>query len=463
MPKRARIGLLPLYLELYDRIMPEARERFEPLLNEVEAGFRDRGVDVVRTDICRLEAEVEAAVEAVETAGVNAIVTLHLAYSPSLEAIEPLTDTALPILMLDTTMDHDFGMEVDASRIMTNHGIHGVQDLASMLRRFNKSFQIVAGHVSQSTVMDRAARIAKAALAASLFSETKALRLGPAFPGMGDFSVEEDLLEHELGITVDQIVPDDLTADIEAVTEAQVRAEMERDAQRFEVEAPPDVHARSVRVGLGLRRLLEREEYNAFSANFLAFDSPDRAAKVMPFLEASKAMARGIGYAGEGDVLTAALVGALAAAFGATTFTEIFCPDWKGGTLFLSHMGEINPDIIAGKPLLTEKPYPFSAALNPAIITGAPAAGPAILVNLAPGPGDSFGIIAAPVESLGDTDNPSLRGSVRGWIKPSCELESFLEAYSLNGGTHHSALIMGDCLEGVTAFADFLGMEVAVL
>ncbi|MDZ7837486.1 MAG: hypothetical protein U5N58_05810 [Actinomycetota bacterium] len=31
----------------------------------------------------------------------------------------------------------------------------------------------------------------------------------------------------------------------------------------------------------------------------------------IPFLEASKAMARGTGYAGEGDIITAALVGAL--------------------------------------------------------------------------------------------------------------------------------------------------------
>ena len=52
----------------------------------------------------------------------------------------------------------------------------------------------------------------------------------------------------------------------------------------------------------------------------------------MPFLEISKAMSRGIGYAGEGDLLTAALVGALLAAWPRTTFTEIFCADWKGGS-----------------------------------------------------------------------------------------------------------------------------------
>jgi L-arabinose isomerase len=183
----------------------------------------------------------------------------------------------------------------------------------------------------------------------------------------------------------------------------------------------------------------------------------------VPFLEASKAMACGLGYAGEGDVLTASLVGALATAFGRTTFTEIFCPDWQGNALFLSHMGEINPEVVEGKAALIEKPYPFSAALNPAVVVGAPAAGPGVLVNLAPGPDNSFGLIAAPVDILGDSDNASLRGAVRGWVRPRGEVTGFLEQYSLNGGTHHSALVLGNRLEGVVAFAQFADLECVVL
>ena len=54
----------------------------------------------------------------------------------------------------------------------------------------------------------------------------------------------------------------------------------------------------------------------------------------LPFLEASKAMARGIGYAGEGDVLTSALVGTLLSVYPETSFTEMFCPNWKDGRYF---------------------------------------------------------------------------------------------------------------------------------
>ena len=463
MARAPKIGLLPLYLKLYDDLMPECRPEFDPFLAEIGAGFGQRGIDVIQCQVCRVRAEFEQAVDHLESAGVDLIVTVHLAYSPSLEAVEALTETELPLLLLDTTMDRDFGKDVDAARIMYNHGIHGVQDLACMLRRLGKPFQIVAGHLGSSAVMDRAADIGRAAYAAQCLADSRTLRLGPAFVGMGDFAVDEDVLESELGITVDEITRLDLQEAAAAVSAAAIKAEMASDLQRFAADISPTAHRRSVRVGLGLRALLERGGYSAFSMNFLAFDSATGAANVVPFLEASKAMARGLGYAGEGDVLTASLVGALAAAFGRTTFTEIFCPDWQGNSLFLSHMGEISPDVIAGTPTLIEKPYPFSAALNPAMICGAPAAGPAILVNLAPGPDNRFGLIVARVEVLGDTDNASLQGAVRGWIRPAGDLADFLEAYSRHGGTHHSALVMGDRLEGLVAFADFAGLECVTL
>ncbi len=458
-----KVGILPLYLKLYDEICPERRAEFTPFLEAIVDGFRQRGVSAVLSETCRVRPEFERAVAGLEDAGVDLLVTVHLAYSPSLEAVEALVNTALPILMLDTTMDEAFGKDVDASRIMYNHGIHGVQDLACMLRRAGRPYQVIAGHLRRSDILDRAVEIARGVAAAHGLEGTRVLRLGEPFAGMGDFAVTAEELDDAFGITVEACTLDDLAAAAAAVGEAAVEAEMARDRERFTADIPSDVHRRSVRAGLGLRALLEAGDAAAFSMNFLAFDRPDGPAAVVPFLEASKAMARGLGYAGEGDVLTASLVGALARAFGQTTFTELFCPDWAGNAVFLSHMGEINPDVVEGRAVLLEKPYSFSAAQNPAVVTGAPAAGVGTLVNLAPGPDGSFGLIAARVEILGDSDNPSLRQSVRGWIRPEYELSTFLEDYSLNGGTHHSALLLGDHLEGIAAFAENAGLGLVIL
>lgn len=458
------VGLLPLYLQLYDDTVPETRGAFEPFLAQVRSGFERAGVKVIPSKVCRVEPEFHEAVRLFEQDNVDLIVTLHLAYSPSLEAVDALVATSLPILVLDTTMDYDFGHDVAPDRIMFNHGIHGVQDLASMLRRRGKCFEIVAGHVTESDVLDRAAGVACAAYAARRLRNMRALRIGETFRGMGDFAAPERALRDVLGISVSEVSLQALAHEVQHLTAEDIEAEMRLDAERFVLDVAEDVHRRSVRVGLGVRSCLEREGYSAFSMNFLAFYAGEGPVDTVPFLEASKAMARGLGYAGEGDLLTASLVGALNGAFGKTTFTEIFCPDWKGNALFLSHMGEINPEVAAAKPRLHARPFPFTPAQDPAVVTCAVAPGPAALVNLAPGPNDTFDLVIAPVEVLGDTNVPAMRDSVRAWIRPkSRPVGAFLEAYSECGGTHHSALVLGDRTEAIAAFARFAGIPTTIL
>jgi len=463
MNEKPTAGLLPLYLKLYDDCVPDRRPEIEAFRDRVEAGLKDQGVEVVAAPICRLKPDFDAAVKTLEDGSVDILVTLHLAYSPSLECIDALCETGLPLLALDTTPDFRFDQTVDPDRIMYNHGIHGVQDMTSMLRRRDRPYEIVAGHLTESDVLARAADIVRAAHAARRLSTTRALRIGESFAGMGDFDVPPDVLKDVLGIAVDEIPPGALEPFVAGVSDAEIEAELAVDRERFEVRAGDEVHRRSVRLGLGVRRCLAERGVDAFSMNFLSFESADGAVDTVPFLESSKAMARGVGYAGEGDVLTASLVRALLSAWPETTFTEIFCPDWAGGTIFLSHMGEVNPAVAAARPLVCEKPFPYTPAQDPAVLACAPRPGPAVFVNLTPGPDDSFRLIVAPVEVMADSEREDMQDKVRGWIRPSGSTAEFLEAYSWLGGTHHSALVLGDHAEALAAFARFAGIECCII
>lgn len=454
-----KIGLLPLYVKLYDEVLPDLAAQVEPFVGRVESALSSGGLEVVRNPLARTRPDFVRAIETFEAAGVDAIVTLHLAYSPSLESAEVLARTALPIVMLDTTPDRDFGQHVDPVRLLYNHGIHGVQDLACVLRRMGKPYRVVAGHLDDGNVVPRVLQMVRAARAAQRLRTTRALRIGGGFSGMGDFAVGELVLEQKLGIRVENIEPSDLAVAVNAVSSSEVAAEVATDRERYQVGCSAEVHDRSVRVGLGLRHYLDQGGFGAFSLNFLAFQEATGPVNTVPFLECCNAMARGIGYAGEGDVLTAALVGALLQGFGRTTFTEIFCADWAGESLFLSHMGEINPAESAARPLLYEKEYPFSLARNPATLACCPRPGPGTFVNLAPGPGDTFRLITAPVEILPDGTHPDLNRWVRTWIRPQVPLPRFLEEFSHLGGTHHGALMFGDHASGLAAFSAFLQLE----
>ena len=168
--KPPRIGLLPLYVELYDRVLPELREKVEPLADQVCEAFIARQVAVTRAPTCCVREQVDSALKQFDDDQVDLIVTLHLAYSPSLESAESLAAAPQPLLLLDTTLDSAFPRDVNPERLLYNHGIHGVQDLAALLRRYRKDYEVIAGHLSDPSVMTRAVGYARAAHAAVLLN-----------------------------------------------------------------------------------------------------------------------------------------------------------------------------------------------------------------------------------------------------------------------------------------------------
>ena len=155
------IGLLPLYIELYDQSTPEMRPRIERFAESIATAFEQRGFRVVRVPICRLHKEFETAVRTIEDEKADCIVTLHLAYSPSLESDDVLAGTSLPIVVLDTTDTYEF---CDPEDILYCHGIHGVMDMCNLLHRHNKPFTIAAGHWKKSDVLDRTAALIRSAV-----------------------------------------------------------------------------------------------------------------------------------------------------------------------------------------------------------------------------------------------------------------------------------------------------------
>ena len=460
-----KVGLLPLYLKLYDDTVASMRTRIEAFLGKITQSLSAHGFELIVAPICREKAEFAASVTSFENQDALAIITLHLAYSPSLESIEALASSKLPLLVLNTTENYEFDNSVNASEIMYNHGIHGVQDMCNMLRRHGKSFQVFAGHYEHSDVLSRIAAYCRGIKIAHDFRNAKIGLVGEPFRGMGDFQVPFIELKNDLNIDVIHYDFDEAKAHITDLDENVITTERTEDERMFDWDecVTDGIYARSVRVGLALRKWVEEKSLTGLSVNFLETEKGHLGLSIMPFVECSKAMMRGIGYSGEGDVLTAALCGAVLQTFENTTFTEMFCPDWKGGSVFLSHMGEFNYKICSGKPRLTEKDFPFTSAENPTVAYGTYMEGESVLINLLPMGAGKYALILAPGKVLAPRGENNMKESVNGWFKPDAELEVFLEEYSKKGGTHHALLSYGDCLEAMTSFAAVMGFDCFIL
>ena len=232
--KKIKVGFLPLYVKLYDDVVPDLRPRLEAFYETMAKKLEEQGMDVLRAPFCRLESEFLTTVANFEDQGAQCLVTLHMAYSPSLECVKALTETPLPIVVMDTTETYEFDPMVDTGELMYNHGIHGVMDMCNLLLRNNKQYAIAAGHYLHSDVVERTCGYVRAAVAAYALNGIKVGTYGGEFAGMGDFQAGKRELMEWFGIDLMEADDEEIKAIRAAITDAEVDAEIAFDDANYE-------------------------------------------------------------------------------------------------------------------------------------------------------------------------------------------------------------------------------------
>ncbi len=455
--KKVKAGLLPLYVELYDKFLEWMHPQVDIFYENVAKKLESEGIEILRSKPCRLQNEFSKTITDFEAQGAQVLITLHLAYSPSLESETPLKECKLPIIVLDTTPDFLFSPTGSTSKIDYDHGMHGVQDMCNLLIRNNVKFKIFVGHWENSSVCKDVADCVKAYTVAEALSKSRVGLIGEPFDGMGDFRIPFDELKRDIGIEVVKTEPMNIKAFADKVDEARIEQLKAEDARRFDnINVSDDLYRAVTRTSLAVKDWYESEKLDSFTLNFLAAGKTT-GLRYMVFDRACRAMEEGVGYAGEGDVLTAALVGSLLKGWENSTFVEMFCPSWNDGTVFLSHMGEYNIRIAGKRPVMCERPFPFGDAGNPYALMSPMRSGEAVIINLAPGGNGKYTLIAIRGRMQDVPENSNFNGVVNGWFKPDRKLAEMLKIYSENGGTHHSAMVYGIDPEVLQVIADKFG------
>ena len=460
--KKIKIGFLPLYVKLYDDVDVD-RKPLELFYEEIATRFQEEyGFEVLKTPVCRLKEEFAAAVRAYEEQSADVIVTLHIAYSPSLESAEVLCGTELPIVILDTTESFVFSPETNPDALMLNHGIHGVMDMCNLLKKGKKKYAIAAGHTS-GDVLKRTADLVRAATAARALHGSKTGLIGGRFPGMGDFLIEEEKAKSRFGIEILHADNAELKSLAESVTEAEIAVEKNVYTEKYVCAGGmgEELLSLSVRACLAVRKWLEKHELDAFSLNFLDINKENLS--TVPFVECCEAMRRGIGYAGECDGLTASFVGAISKGFEQNSFAEIFCPDWKDDRLFISHMGEMNYAVADGKPVLSPCEFIYTDADDCYKGYARFKGGKAVFCNVFNTGDEEWKLLLSDIE-MQTVEMDTFAQSIRGWFKPTgSSVPAFLEAISEAGGTHHSFIVYDVDVKALKYFGELLNLKVQVI
>lgn len=450
-----KIGFLPLYTSLYSRNPIESR--LQPFYDTLAKMLENRGLEVVRNEFCMEESDFEAAVSKFENENCDAIVTLHAAYSPGLVSEKAFANTKLPIIILDTTETFDFSDNQNPSEITYCHGIHGVMEMCNLLKKNKKTYAIAAGHYTQSDVIDRAVGLVRAAKSANSVSGSVVGSVSGYFDGMGDFRVSDEKMEEIFGAKVVYPEKGEFKEIIASVTDEEIKEEKEKNKNDFEFigEIDEDTYTRSVITDIAIKKWSEKRNLSALTINFRELDD----LYTMPFNSACRAMEAGTGYAGEGDTLTALFTGAFLKGYSETSFIEIFCPDWKNNTLFISHMGEINYAVADKKPVFFEKRFVYGneTTTNPYTASAAFMPGEAVFLNVFEDE-NGFNILCAPVKVVGETTDV-YGNQIRGWLDFGAPISEVLEKISTFGATHHSILIYGARKAEIEFFAKLAGLN----
>ncbi|OPZ21390.1 MAG: L-arabinose isomerase [candidate division BRC1 bacterium ADurb.BinA364] len=459
---KIKTGVLLTLSDLYRQRIPAMPAEFAAHWTSVLAPILAEAADPVFTAPAHSGEELAARVAECEAAGCDLLLLLPMAYASSGAAREALADSRTPLLLVSTARDFSLPVEMAGEHLIANQGVHGIQDAANALWRAGRRFHLIAGHPGHPGFRDRILRILRAAAGAAVLRRGRIGRLGEPFEGMLDFTFDAANQRDALGFSIAPIEPADLERRAKAVAAERVAQTLEWAATTFDVDAELTGEELEInaRWSLALEDLAEAERLDGLAMCFLALARA--GARTMPFLGASRLMARGVGYAGEGDALTAALAAALARMAGQATFTEMFCADYASGEILLSHMGECNFALAhpGRRVRLMAREFAWGRTARLAVPVFQLRPGEATLVCLgetppeAQGGAKSFRLLAVRGEIAEAPEHPNLRNPYSR-IRFGGDLDRFLERYSRAGGGHHLALAYGDLFEEIEAMADF--------
>jgi L-arabinose isomerase len=452
-----RIGLLLPVADLYHRLWSDIDQALESLGAQVANLLRDAGLEVFCTVPVSAPQDVETACGNLDAKGIDLLVIALAPYCPSGVLALTLTRSRMPVLLWPMqSISRLEPQAYEAETIKLNHGVHAVQDLANALGKAARPFGVIHGHQEQAAFRNELKTWAQAGRILGAMQDANPVQVGGHFEQMLDLQVGEDPFVHRLGIRPEVVSAGEFADLIAAVTDEQTMESMERYRRTFEIgpSVAGSLLRKTARGEVALRALLQHTDSRACGLNFLELCNDQRVADGL-HVAASMLMSEGLGYAGEGDWVTAVLVRGMQQGFGVASFSEIFSIGYEDNRLLLKHWGEGNLTLARARPRLLASQFTDTHTAEFAIVDFEFAPGPATLVNLN-STADGRGQLISIRGRIDEDHLPQIDGP-RALFQPDRDnVSELLTEYAYAGGSHHLALIKGapvDVLEKVCRLA----------
>ena len=320
--RKPRIGILGIMQDLYDDMIPGIARRQEGYAAELAAHLADAG-EFIPSKPIKYREDAERAMRQFEDSDLDGIMVVMLTYGPAMRVARLLSETQLPVLLANIQPEPNVTPAWDMDDMTYNQGVHGAQDTANAMVRGGKRFAVLTDDWKSDSFRDDVARWARAAAAVTRWKSLKTAIFGYAMNDIGDIRVDESALVRSLGPEILAVAQGDMYRGMLAVTDAQAGDVIAFEDENFEIDPRLSAEERAdhARMQVAIEQILIDRGFGAYTAHFDAIGDDGRFSR-LPLAAASSLMAKGYGYAAEGDVLTACLVSAGHELIGDAHFTD---------------------------------------------------------------------------------------------------------------------------------------------
>jgi L-arabinose isomerase len=458
--RKPRVGILGIMQDLYDDMIPGIAQRQEGYASEICAHLADVA-EFIPSKPIKYREDAERAMREFEDADLDGVMVVMLTYGPAMRVARLLSESRLPVLMANIQPEPSVTPAWDMADMTYNQGVHGAQDTANAMVRAGRRFSVLTDDWRSEGFRADVGRWARAAAAVTAWKSLKVALFGYAMNGMGDIRVDESALIRSLGPEILAVAQGDLYRGMQAVADDAVADVIAFEDERFEIDPRLSATERAdhARMQVAIQAILEEGGFGAYTAHFDAIGEDGRFAR-LPLAAASTLMARGYGYAAEGDVLTACLVSAGHVLIGDAHFTEMYAMDFPSDSVLMSHMGEGNWKIArADRPVrLIKRPLGIGRLDDPPTFLFQYQPGPATLATLVSLGGERFRLVVAEGENLDSQELPALEMPY-GQFRPATGLRACLNGWLAAGGPHHEVMNLGHHAATWKVFCQLAGIE----
>lgn len=442
--ERPRIGFLGLMQGLYDKSQPELPKMQEKFAQEVVDQLKDIA-DVDFPGPAKERSDIERIVKYFNDQEYDGIMIVNLLYSPGNRLIQAMKKNHLPVMVANIQPRPDVTKEWDWILCTTNQGIHGCQDTCNVLMRCGVNPAIITDDWKAESFKSFFADWAQVANTYMRMKRTKVAIFG-RMHNMGDIMGDDAAVCRKFGVEANHETIGPVYYNMEAVTEAEVDAQVEEDRKNFHIDPklPVDKHRYAARLQLGFEKFLKDNGYEGFSQYFNIYKEDGRFSQI-PILASSNLLAKGYGYSAEGDtnVLLMTLAGHMM--IGDPHFTEMYSLDFGRDAAMLSHMGEGNWKVARKDRGVTliDRPLDIGDLDNPPTPKFNIEPGAATLISLVAVVGEEYRLIVSQGTILDTEDLPDVPMN-HAFFRPDSGIRAAMDKWLENGGTHHEVLFMGD-------------------